>query len=142
MAAGQKFNQFVADMGLGVHNFPAHSLMVMLSNSAPAPGNAVKADITEIASGNGYVAGGNAAAFQSWGQTGGLAKLVLADPSIWTAAGGSIGPLRYATLYNNTPTSPAKPLICFWDYGSSITLASGETFTVDLDATNGVLTLQ
>ena len=44
-------------------------------------------------------------------------------------------------LYNDTPTSPADPLIGFWDYGSSVSLANGDTFTVDFDATNGVLQL-
>ena len=63
-----------------------------------------------------------------------------ADPS-WTASGGTIGPFRYAVLYNDTPTSPADPLIGAWDYGSSITLQIGETFTVDLDGTNGIFTL-
>ena len=71
----------------------------------------------------------------------GTYKLVLADPATWTAAGGSIGPFRYAVLYNDSPTSPADPLIGWWDYGSSITLATGETFTVDFDPTSGVLTL-
>jgi hypothetical protein len=71
--------------------------------------------------------------------------LVLADPATWTATtatdGTGIGPFRYAILYNDTPTSPADPLIGWWDYGSSITLASGETFKVDFDPTNGVLTI-
>ena len=53
---------------------------------------------------------------------------------VFTAAGGSIGPFRYAVLYNDTPVSPANPLIGYWDYGSSVTLASGETFTVDFGA--------
>lgn len=141
MAAFQKFNQFVEDIGKAVHNFPSHSCKVLLTNSAPVAANGVKGDLTEISAGNGYTAGGNAANYTSWGQSSGTAKLILADPATWTAAGGSIGPFRYAVVYNDSPTSPADPLIGFWDYGSSITLNSGETFTVDLDATNGVLTI-
>ena len=113
----------------------------MLVNTAPTSSNAVKADLTEISAGNGYTAGGNTAAVSSATQSSGTAKVVLADPATWTASGGSIGPFRYAVLYNDTPTSPADPLIGYWDYGNSITLASGETFTVDLDCTNGVFTV-
>ena len=58
-----------------------------------------------------------------------------------TASGGAIADLRYAVLYNDTPTAPADPLIGFWDYGATVSLASGETFTVDFSAANGVLTL-
>ena len=101
--------------------------------------NAVKADVTEIAAGNGYTAGGNVCALTSSAQTAGLYKLVLATPATWTAAGGAIGPLRYAVLYNSTAV--AGNLIGWWDYGSSVTLGSGETFTATLDATNGVVQL-
>ena len=59
----------------------------------------------------------------------------------FTASGGSIGPFRYVVLYNDTPTSPADPLIGYYDYGTNITITSGNSFTVDFDATNGVLTL-
>ena len=141
MAAFQKFNQFALDVLKKVHDLSNDSLKVMLTNVAPVATNAVKADLTEISAGNGYTAGGNAAALTSLSQTGGVAKLVLADPTAWTASGGSIGPFRYAVLYNDTPTSPADPLIGFWDYGSSVTLASGEQFVVDLDNTNGVFAL-
>lgn len=141
MAAGTKFNKYTEDLGNAVHNHSSHTHKVMLTNTAPVVANSVKADLTEISAGNGYTAGGNTASVTSWSQSSGTAKLVLADPSTWTAAGGSIGPFRYATLYNDTPTSPADPLIAFWDYGSSITLNTGETFTVDFDATNGVLTI-
>lgn len=144
MASFQKFNQFVEDVAGAVHNLKtgtSHSFRVLLCNTAPTSSNAVKADLTEISSGNGYTSGGNTCSFTSGAQTSGTFKLTLADPATWTASGGSIGPFRYAVLYNDTPTSPADPLIGFWDYGSSITLAAGETFTVDLDASNGVLTL-
>jgi hypothetical protein len=141
MASFNKFNIFVQDVGNGVHNLSSNACKVMLTNTAPSASNAVFADITEIAAGNGYTAGGNAASITSYTQTSGTAKLILADPATWTASGGSIGPFRYAVLYNSTPTSPLKPLIGYWDYGSSVTLAAGETFTVDLDQSNGVFTL-
>ena len=142
MATFTKFNQFPLDVLKKVHDLSNDSLKVLLTNVAPVATNAVKADLTEISAGNGYTAGGNAAAFTSLTQTSGVAKLVLADPATWTASGGSIGPFRYAVLYNDTPTSPADPLIGWWDYGSSVTLASGEQFIVDLDQSNGVFTLQ
>ena len=140
MATFTKFNQFVEDLAKGVHNLSTGALKVMLTNVAPVATNSVKADLTEIAAGNGYTAGGNAAAFTSCAQTTGTLKLVLADPATWTAS-GAVGPFRYAVLYNDTPAAPADPLVGFWDYGSSVTLAVGETFTVDLDQANGVLTL-
>lgn len=140
MAVFTKFNQFVEDVAEKVHNLGADTLKVMLTNVVPAATNAVKADITEISAGNGYSAGGTAAAITSSAQTSGTYKLVLADV-VFAASGGSIGPFRYAVLYNDTPTSPADPLIGSWDYGSSITVLTGETFTVDFDPTTGALTL-
>lgn len=139
MASFNKFNPFVEAVAEKVHNLGADTLKVMLSNTAPAASNAVKADITEISAGNGYTAGGNTASITSSSQTSGTYKLVLGDPATWTASGGSIGPLRYAVLYNDTATN--KELIGWWDYGSSITLNAGETFTVDFDPTTGVLTI-
>lgn len=115
-------------------------MKVLLTNTAPVNTNAVKADLTEISAGNGYTAGGTAAASNAYSQTTGTGKLT-ANDVVFTAAGGTIGPFRYVTLYNDTPTSPADPLILWWDYGSSITLADGETFTVDFDAAAGILTL-
>lgn len=111
----------------------------MLTNTAPTATNAVKADITEIAAGGGYTAGGTQATTTSSTQTSGIEKLILADV-VFTAT-GPVGPFRYAVLYNDTQTVPAKPLIGWYDYGTSISLANTETFTVDLDQVNGVLTL-
>lgn len=142
MATFNKFNSFVEHLAEKVHNLGADTLKVYLTNNTPdAAADSVFADLAEISAGNGYTAGGNTCSISSSSQSGGTYKLVLADPATWTASGGSIGPFRYAVLYNDTPTSPADPLIGWWDYASSITLAAGETFTTDFDPTNGVLTI-
>lgn len=140
MSSPTKFYQFVEDVAKKVHNLNSDTLKIMLTNTAPVVTNAVKADLTEISAANGYTAGGTTAVFTTGAQTTGTYKLVLADV-VFTAAGGSIASFRYAVLYNDTPTSPADPLICFWDYGASITITNGNSFTVDLDQSAGVLTL-
>lgn len=140
MATFNKFNQFVEDLAKKVHNLNSDTLKVALSNTAPIATNAVFADITEITAQNGYSAGGSAATFSSGAQTSGTYKLVLNDVT-FTASGGSFGPFRYVVLYNSTPTSPLKPLIGYYDYGTGITITSGNSFTVDLDQVNGALAL-
>lgn len=140
MAVFNKFQAFVEAVAEKVHNLAADALRVMLTNVAPVAGNSVKADLTEIAAGNGYTAGGTQTTQSSSAQSAGAYKLVTGDV-VFTAAGGSIGALRYAALYNDTPTSPADPLIGWHDYGSAITLLDTETLTWDADATNGILTL-
>jgi hypothetical protein len=141
MASFNKFNAFVADVGLAKHNLGSDTLKVLLTNTAPVATNAVKADLTEISEGNGYTAGGASVPSNAYSQTSGTATLS-GNQVVITASGGSIGPFRYAVLYNSTPV--AGPLIGWWDYGSSITLASGETLTVQFNsqATGGsVLTV-
>lgn len=141
MVAFNKVNAFVEHLAEKVHNLGSDALKVMLTNTAPTNALTVKADITEIAAGNGYTAGGVALPITSSAQTGGTYKLVVGDATI-TAAGGSIGPFRYAVLYNDTPTAaPIDPLIGWFDYGSAITLAAGESLTIDADPTTGILTL-
>lgn len=137
MAAFNKFNPFVEAVAEKVHNLGADTLKVMLTNSAPLAANAVKADLTEIGAASGYVAGGTQATQAASAQTAGVYKLTLND--VVFTAGAVIGPFRYAVLYNDTATN--KDLIGWWDYGSSISLNVGETFTVDMDAANGVLTI-
>ena len=138
MATFNKFNAFVEHVAEGVHNLGSDTLKVMLTNTAPVATNSVKADLTEISAGNGYTAGGATVTITESAQTSGTYKLVGNDVTI-TASSGSIGPFRYAVFYNDTPTSPADPLIGFWDYGSSLTLNDTEPFTVDFSAANGIL---
>ncbi len=138
MASFNKFQPFVENLAEKVFNLGSDTLKVLLTNSAPAAANGVKSDLTEISAGSGYTAGGATASISSSAQTSGTYKLVLGDVTI-TASGGSIGPFRYAVLYDDTAAS--DQLIGFWDYGSSITLADGESITVDFDASAGVLTI-
>lgn len=139
MASATKFEVFSENLAEKVHNLDSDTIKVLLTNSAPnAATNTVKADITEISAGNGYTAGGEDT--QNATSRSGGTTTVTATDVVWTASGGSIGAFRYVVAYNDTPTSPADPLIEYWDYGSSITLAAGETFTVDFGA-SGLMTI-
>ena len=140
MATFNKFNQFVEYLAEKVYNLETDTLKVALTNTAPVATNTVFANITEISAGNGYSAGGTQATLGSSGQTSGTYKLVLNDVT-FTASGGSIGPFRYVVLYDDTPTSPADPLIGWYDYGTNLTVTSGNSFLVDFDGSNGVLTV-
>jgi len=138
MATFNKFNSFVEALAEKVHNLGSDVLKIALTNSAPLATNTVLANITQIAAGNGYTAGGNTASITSSSQTSGTYKLVLGDVT-FTASGGAMAAFRYAVLYNDTATN--DELIGWYDYGSSITLADTETFTIDYDPTNGALTI-
>ena len=140
MASFNKFNSFTEHVAEKVHNLGGDTLKWLLTNSAPVATNTVKANLTEISAGNGYTAGGPTPTISSSAQASGVYKLVLADVTI-TASGGSIGPFRYVVLYNDTPTSPADPLIGWYDYAAALTLADGESFLIDADPTAGVLTI-
>ena len=121
-------------MGRKEHNLNTDLLYLMLSNVAPVATNALHSDITELATGNGYVAGGGLLTGQGYSQSSGTATLS-ASNFVWTAGGGTIGPFRYVVLYNGSYVGTAGgPLIAWWDYGSSITLQTGETFTVNLSS--------
>lgn len=135
MAAYNKFQQFVEDLAKKVHNLSADTLTVALTNSAPIATNAILADISEIA----YTyCSARALTITSCEHTTGTVKLILADLNL-AASGGSVGPFRYVVIYNDTPSSPANPLICWFDYGASITLLTGEDIDLDFDGSNGVL---
>jgi hypothetical protein len=138
MANFNKFNAFVADVASKVHNLGSDNLKVLLSNTAPVSTNAVKADLTEIAAGNGYSAGGTQATLVSSAQSSGTYALKLNNVT-FTASGGSIATFRYAVLYNSTPAN--GNLIGWYDYGTTLSVTSGNSFTVQFDGTNGVLTL-
>lgn len=141
MASFVKFEVFPKDILAGVHTFGSDAFKIALTNVAPdAAANEVLADITQIADGGGYTAGGYDLDNEALSEASGVGKVVVDDETI-TASGGSVGPFRYVVVYNDTPTSPADPLCWYYDYGSALTLADGESLSVDFDGTNGAFTV-
>jgi hypothetical protein len=139
MAAFNKYNSFADEISKGGHNLQTAVFKVALTNTAPSATDTTWSTGTYPApvAANGYTAGGNTLTTSSASTTSGTFKLVLAD-STFTASGGSIGPARYAVIYNS---SASNKLVGWYDYGSSITLLDTETLTVDFDASAGVLTI-
>lgn len=135
-SAYNKFNSFVQNLTDKTQNFSADTFKVMLTNTAPVATNATYSAIsgTEVANGNGYTTGGTVTTITE-SNTSGVVKEV-GTPITWTAT-GSVGPLRYAVLYNST----SGGLVGWWDYGSSVTLNSGDTFVWTPDPTNGIFQL-
>jgi hypothetical protein len=143
MAVYNKFQDYVEQLNKAVHNWSSHTFKAAFSNTSPVATNTVLADITQIATANGYTGGAGGGVLLdsvTLTETTGTAKVTIAD-EVFTAAGGSVGPLRYVVLYNDSATSPADALVAWYDYGSSITLLDTETLTIDFDAAAGVWTL-
>lgn len=139
MATFNKFQQFVEDLALGVHNLNTDTINIYLSNATPSASlDAVKTDLAEITNENGYTAPvdtQNTAA-----ESTGTLTVTCTAVTI-TASGGTVGPFQYVVAYNDTPTSPADPLIGWWDRGSALTLQAGDSFTwkPNNSATTGTL---
>ncbi len=135
MATFNKFQPFVEQLAEKVHNLGSDQIVVALSNTAPNATDATLSQITEISYTN---CSSRNVTTTSSAQTTGTYKLVLAD-LVLTASGGSVGPFRYIILYNDTAAS--DQLIGYYDYGSALTLLTGETLTIDFDPSAGVLTI-
>lgn len=138
MVALTKYNSFADEMSKGGHNLQTAVFKVALTNTAPTQATDTVWNTTVApapAAANGYTAGGNTITTSSAATSSGTFKLVLAD-SVFTATAGGIGPFRYVIVYNS---SASNKLVGYYDIGSNVTLASGETETVDFDATNGFL---
>lgn len=140
MATYQKFQDYVEQVNRGVHLWQSHTFRSALTNTAPVATQTGFDSVTNHpppAAANGYTANGPTLDGVTLSETAGTALLVITDEVI-TATAGGIGPFRYVVIYNDTATSPADALVCYFDYGSSITLLDTETFTEDFDPTNGL----
>ena len=139
MASFVKFQNFVEDLGKGVHDFSTDTLKVYLTNATPSVSlDAVKADLAEITAQNGYPAGGTDVT-NTWVEATGTATLDGTNVVFTASGGGAFGPFQYMVLYNDTPTSPADPLIGYYDYGSSVSVTDPETLTYSI--TTNIFTL-
>jgi hypothetical protein len=135
MATPTKFDSFTENVAEKVYNLGSDVLKVALTNSAPVSSNTVLANITEISYTN---LSSRTLTVSSSSQTSGVYKLVLTD-LVLTSSGGTTGPFRYVVIYDDTATN--KELIAYVDYGSSVTIGDGNTFTLDFDASAGFLTI-
>ena len=157
MATLNKFQSFVQDLAnkkLDICTGTADTFYALFTNTLPNAGDTVVDTTTtpctvkavsnavELAAGNNYVKGGFSCGTVTGSQTGGTFKFILGTDPIVTAAGGTIGPFQYVVLYCATAgTASARPVIGWYTYPTAVTLQIGEPFLVDLDQTNGVLTL-
>lgn len=128
-------NDFHVQLMKGTHQLHAagHTLKAVLSNAAPSAAWTMLSEVTQVANGNGYTTGGIDIQNDLTDLGGGVVYLTGIDVT-WVASGGSIGPFRYVWIYNDSATSPLDALVGRWDYGSAITLASGESFLTDFSA--------
>lgn len=145
-----KFNSFVQDLGRGAINLNADTLRILLTNTAPNAADTVvdtttstctvksTSNAAEIAAGNGYTKKGTAVPSNAYSQSAGTGTL--SGSNVVYTASGAVGPFRYAVLYDDTTaTTSTRTILGWWDYGSAVTLANGDTFTIDLSA--NILTL-
>ncbi len=135
MAAAVKYEIFTEHLAGKVHDLfgsggSVDAIKIAIHTDAPVPStDALLADITQI-TGTGYTSGG-ASITPNGTRSGGVMSLGATDFT-WTAGAADwSSSARYVTMYNDTPSSPLKPLICSWDYGSTFALGNGETFTAD-----------
>lgn len=135
MTAFSKIYSFTEALAEKVHNLGADTLTIALTNTAHTTTWTQLSDLTEVSYTN---CSTRVITTTSSAQTSGTYKLVLAD-LVLTASGGTVGPFRYVYIYNDTATN--DELIGYYDYGSAVTLQAGDTFTIDFDASNGVLQL-
>lgn len=135
MASGI-YNSFKANIMAAVHNLATagDTIKAALLNNSHAfdATDDVWADISanEI-SGTGYTAGGKALTGQAVSVDDGDNEGVFdADDLSWTSASLTA---YHLVLYNDTPISPADPLICSIDFGGAQTVTGG-TFSITWDA--------
>lgn len=140
MATLTKFYCFPKDVAEKVHNLSSDTLKVMLTNTAPERTVTVKSGITEITPGNGYTTGGFTLTVTSAAQSSGIYKLVVQDYTLSASSGGAISDWRYAVVYNSTTSN--GNVIGFYDKGSTVSLAAGESVVFDFSQTDGILTIQ
>ena len=135
MATFTKFNTFIEAVFEKKIDCSEDTFKFALTNTLPVATQSDFDAVTNHAApvaANGYTAGGHEATIASSGQTGGTYTLASTTDVVITATAGGIGPFQYVVLYDDT--SANDQLVSWWDYGSSITLANGETFTIDITA--------
>lgn len=135
MASFTKIYSFVENLAEKFIDLSGTGLTIALTNTAHTSTWDELADLTQVSYTN---LSSRVCTVSSSAQTTGTYKLVLND-LVLTSSGGTTGAFRYVYLYDDASTG--DKLIGYYDYGSAITLQNGDTFTIDFDGSNGVLTI-
>lgn len=137
MASLNKIQGWVGYLGTKIIDLNGDTINVYLTNNTPsASADDVYADLAQISTGNGY--SGPVDTQNTYSEATGTGSLAMTD--VVVTASGSVGPFQYVPMYDDTPAStPTDPLMGWYDYGSALTLASGETFTLDFGSTTATL---
>ena len=132
MATQNKFNSYTTDLTAGKHDWSTHVFKIALSNTAPVATNTILANIAQITAANGYTSGGNATTVTKANAAG--VETISGTQVVFTAVTAAMAAFRYAVLYNDTQTTPVKPLVSWIDYGSSLTLQVGDSLTIQFNS--------
>lgn len=135
MATWTKFYQHIENLHKKVHDMSADTLKAILTSDIPLVTDSVLADVTPIAATGGYAA--LTLTSVTVEQTSGILPFLCADIS-WTPSGADFAAARAIVIYNDTPTSPADPLIAFLLFETAIIIPNGETFTRSVNETTGI----
>jgi len=134
MASFTKINSFVENLAEQGIDLSGAGLTIALTNTAHEAAWDELADLTEVSYTN---LSARVITVSTSAQTAGTYKLVCADLTL--TASGAVGPFQYVYIYDDDSTN--DKLVCYYDYGSAVTLANGDTFKIDFDGSNGVLTI-
>lgn len=137
MATYQKFQQYIEDLHHKVHDWSSDTFKVALVAAANAPDLALDAVLADLTEADYTYCSSRVLTLTSSGQTGGTFKQIFEDLII-EAAGGTVGPFRYVVVFNDTSTTPLKPLVSMFDYGADYTIADGGLFKINLDNVAGL----
>lgn len=129
-----KIDSFVENLAEKLIDLSGNGLTIALTNTAHTATWDELADLTQISYTN---LSSRVITVTSSAQTSGTYKLTLTD--LVLTASGAVGPFRYVYLYDDNSTG--DKLIGYYDYGSGLTMASGDSLTLDFNATDGVLTI-
>ena len=133
MATYNKFQPWVDYLTEGV-NCATDQFVVALTNTLPVNTYATLSQISEISYTN--LSSRNLTTTSS-SQTGGTFSLKFSNLTL--TASGAVGPFQYVVIYDDTVTG--DPLVAWFDYTSSITMANTDTFTLTFDSINGLFTV-
>ncbi len=135
----QNFDCLTEYVANAVVNFGSHSFKMALTNTAPnIATNTILANISQIANGGGYTAGGFPVTITGVSRTGSLTKITIED-KLFTASGGNVADFQWVVLYDDSTTSPVDALVGFLNLGTPRGIPNGDVLSLNFSEANGAI---